>query len=220
MRIGLIAACGHEFEQFINLLPSTKVKNFQNFQIFEGKIGKNKLFVIKSGIGKVAAACSAQLLIDKCKIDFIVNFGTAGWLGENYNAGQILIIDKIYYWDFNFIINELVPFVADSALLNFAKKNIKDALVTSLATGDDFVEGGEVKRKIVEELNTFACDMEGMAVAHVCYLNNIKYLLLKTVSDNGESEAYQANKFDVTQTLVEKILLICEKIKKEDLYED
>ena len=69
-------------------------------------------------------------------------------------------------------------------------------------------------------------DMEGYAVAKVCELNNVKCLLLKTVTDiigsGTQDEQYSVNFSSATEELAEKVrnaLNLAEKDKLFDVVE-
>ena len=54
--------------------------------------------LLKSGIGKVAAALGATLLLERCK-DVIVNTGSAGGLAPTLKVGDIVVSDEARYHD-------------------------------------------------------------------------------------------------------------------------
>ena len=55
--------------------------------------------LLKSGIGKVAAALGATLLLERCKPDVIVNTGSAGGLAPTLKVGDIVVSDEARYHD-------------------------------------------------------------------------------------------------------------------------
>ncbi len=54
---------------------------------------------MKSGIGKVAAAMGATLLMEHCKPDVIINTGSAGGLASTLKVGDIVVSDETRYHD-------------------------------------------------------------------------------------------------------------------------
>lgn len=58
-----------------------------------------------------------------------------------------------------------------------------------IASGDVFVNDEAVKRRIVDTFHGIVCEMEGGAIAQVCYVNNIPCGVLRAVSDNGDEDA-------------------------------
>ena len=76
MKIGIIGA----MEEEVTLLRD-KIENRQTLsggEIYTGQLNGVDVALLKSGIGKVAAALGATLLLERCKPDVIVNTGSAG----------------------------------------------------------------------------------------------------------------------------------------------
>ena len=59
-----------------------------------------------------------------------------------------------------------------------------------IVTGDQFVASVEKVKWLEEEFGASACEMEGGSIAHVCYLNNIPFLVIRSISDNANNGAH------------------------------
>ncbi len=55
----------------------------------------------KSGVGKVNAARTTQILIDKLNVKSVINVGSAGALNPILNIGDIVIAEKLIQHDFD-----------------------------------------------------------------------------------------------------------------------
>ena len=66
-----------------------------------GKIEDTKVVVVKSGVGKVNAARTTQILIDKLKVKSVINVGSAGALNPLLDIGDIVIAEKLVQHDFD-----------------------------------------------------------------------------------------------------------------------
>ena len=68
------------------------------------------------------------------------------------------------------------------------KENCK-VWVGTIATGDIFVQDIHVKDRIKEEFHPDCVEMEGAAIAQVCYLDNIPFIIIRSISDkpNGKN---------------------------------
>ena len=44
---------------------------------------------------------------------------------------------------------------------------------------------------IAEQFHAMACEMEGGSIGHVCYMNQVPFAVLRTISDNGNNEAVE-----------------------------
>lgn len=219
MKIAMIIACKAEFNAIINKLEKVRVIKKGSFVFYEAYYKKKKIFLIQSGIGKTSASFCCQKLIDTFKFDLLLNIGScAGFKG--FDIGDVLLIDKCYFWDFKqiFMPEEFSQISVDKKILNFAQNVLQDVKITSLATGDDFVEDKDTKNKIMNDYNAFACDMEGMAISQVCFKNKTKFLLIKCVSDNGEdAQMFNDNIKYVSEKVASSALKIIEKVSRKDL---
>ena len=58
-----------------------------------------------------------------------------------------------------------------------------------IATGDIFVQNIDVKNRIKEEFNAECVEMEGAAIAQVCTLDKVPFIVIRAISDkpNGNN---------------------------------
>ena len=54
-----------------------------------------------------------------------------------------------------------------------------------IVSGDQFVSSAEKLRSLDMEFNAYACEMEGASIAQVAYLNNIPFVVIRSISDNA-----------------------------------
>jgi adenosylhomocysteine nucleosidase len=59
----------------------------------------------------------------------------------------------------------------------------------TVATGDQFISTTEQKMRIRDTFGAIACEMEGGAVGHVCYVNHVPFAVLRAISDGGDEAA-------------------------------
>ena len=79
--IGIIVAMQEEFDEIINIMEEVKErKEIYDITFVEGEIEGNNVIVVQSGVGKVNAARTTQILIDKLEVKYIINVGSAGAL--------------------------------------------------------------------------------------------------------------------------------------------
>ncbi len=85
-------------------------------------------------------------------------------------------------------------FQCNEKLIEAAKKVCTDLpmvdnfYVGSIASGDCFVEASETKKRILE-LGGYCCEMEGAAIGHVCHINDVSFLIIRTISDLADENA-------------------------------
>ena len=62
-------------------------------------------------------------------------------------------------------------------------------LVGTVASGDQFISGGEAKTRIRGRFGAIACEMEGAAIGHVAVLNGVRFVVIRALSDNADGSA-------------------------------
>lgn len=204
-KIGIIVAMQEELEEILNIMTDKKQKEIYNIQYIEGKIQNSEVIIVKSGVGKVNAARTTQILIDKLDVKSIINVGAAGALNPLLNIGDIVIAEKLIQHDFDITAfehdkgyitgvgdyiysdNELVKKIQNIAN-NLENKTYK--ITTGVvASGDIFCTEVAMKNKIYSKFNAECVEMEGAAIAQVCYLDKIPFVVLRSISDspNGDN---------------------------------
>lgn len=63
-------------------------------------------------------------------------------------------------------------------------------------TGDQFIASREKKNALIESFGGMCCEMEGGAIAQVCYQNNVPFVIIRAISDKADdSEEVSYNMF-------------------------
>ena len=99
--IGIIVAMQEELEEILKIIEETNKKEIYDITYIEGKVGENNIIITLSGIGKVNAARTTQILIDKLNVECIINVGSEGALNTILNIGDIVIGNKLIQHDFD-----------------------------------------------------------------------------------------------------------------------
>ena len=58
-----------------------------------------------------------------------------------------------------------------------------------IASGDQFISEKAQKEDIVGAFEAVACEMEGAAIAQVCYVNHVPYSVMRAISDTADETA-------------------------------
>ncbi|MBE6824533.1 MAG: 5'-methylthioadenosine/adenosylhomocysteine nucleosidase [Ruminococcaceae bacterium] len=199
--IGIICALSIEVEGLTKLLKNKKEETFAKMKYISGTINDKEVVMTECGIGKVNAAMSTQIMIDKYNVDVIINSGIAGSVSQELKIGDIVISKDCVQHDFdgtqmgdpkgliqyNDETRIDIPVSEEIAKKLFdACKDIKDTnvLLGRIATGDIFVAQREMRQSVADEFSALACEMEGGAVAQVCYRNDIPCAVLRCISDD------------------------------------
>lgn len=204
--IGIIGAMDEEVEILKSMLDITETVTEAGMTFYKGMLHNREIVLARSGIGKVNAAVCAQLMITLFKIDYLINSGVAGTLHQDINQGDIVIstdavqhdVDTTVFGDPLGAIPRLgvTFFEADKALMNLAEKaanslNFEGVSIFRgrVASGDQFVAGGELKDRIQSNFAPSAVEMEGASIAHVAYLNQVPYVIIRAISDKADGSA-------------------------------
>lgn len=199
-KIGIIVAMQEELEEVLKIMSDIEEKEIYGISFVDGKIEKEKVVVVKSGVGKVNAARTTQILIDKLDVTKVINVGSAGALNPSLNIGDIVIANKLIQHDFDItVFNHKKGYITgvgdyiycDENLINKFKKaenklgdkayNIKTG---TIASGDIFCTEINMKNKIYSKFNADCVEMEGAAIAQVCYLDKIPFIVIRSISDS------------------------------------
>lgn len=199
MRIGIIAALDCEMVEFCRDFNAVESKHYG---IFEGKCGEHDVYISLVGVGKVNAAANTQRLIDLFDVDYVINSGVAGCVSRNLGVCDIAISRELTYHDFHpiDILDKYAPnasiFKADERLIALASdacSKIDDENFRfdkgMIVTGDIFVEDSTIVTSLREKYNALCTEMEGAAVAHVCLLNKVPFVVIRAMSDNADESA-------------------------------
>ena len=203
--IGIIAAEEKEMQEIRNVMTNTREKKYKNLTIHIGEISDKQCILVKAGVGKVNAARTTQLLIDKFKVTEIINLGAAGGLNENLKCGDIVIGKELVQHDFDitafghkkgYITDLGITFYSDKELIKKAYETMKkvdkddnNVCIGNIATGDIFCTNKIEAKRIRQEFNSDCIEMEGAAIAQVCTLEAIPFIAIKSISDtpNGNN---------------------------------
>lgn len=184
--IGIIVALESEAKSFYEIIENKTPVSFSGKKGFLGKVGKKDIIILISGIGKVNAALTTQILIDKFSPEYVINFGTAGGMNDTAEIMKYYLIEKCCQYDFDVSQLDSVPvgYIQDydCVYFNCCTENVGFLPLGRVASGDRFND--DVKD--VKTINAIPCnlrDMEGGAIGQVCTANETKLIMIKGVSD-------------------------------------
>ncbi|MBR2883302.1 MAG: 5'-methylthioadenosine/adenosylhomocysteine nucleosidase [Clostridia bacterium] len=197
--IGIIGAMNVEIDRITAQMTNKSVQKIGGVTYTEGDIGDKKVVAAVCGIGKVFAAICAQTMILRYSPEVIINTGVAGTLTNELNILDTVVasalvqhdMDTTYFGDPRGLISGInkVEFECDEGLAEKICENISSRYIRGIiASGDAFIADKNRKRDIKGTFNAVCCEMEGAAIAHVCYVNNIKCCVVRTISDGADGD--------------------------------
>lgn len=194
-KIGILCASDTELEPFLTHIQSTKVTEKAMLKFYSGYIMQFDVVAVYSGVCKVNAAIATQLLIDSFNVDAIINAGTAGGMDENVQIFDTVISDRMVYHDMSDdILTEFHPWLKDNYFQSnrelytvaqtYSHTSSFPIMFGTMVTGEQFIED-ERRTEINKKYAPLSVDMETVSIAHVCYVNNVPFLSVRTITDTA-----------------------------------
>ncbi|MGO1059006.1 5'-methylthioadenosine/S-adenosylhomocysteine nucleosidase [Planococcus sp. FY231025] len=204
MKIGVIGAMEEEVELLRGSLENVTTEEIANCEFTSGTYKGQEVVLLKSGIGKVNAAMSTTLLLQKYQPDVVINTGSAGGFDQNLEVGAIVISDEVRHHDvdvtvFGYEMGQVpqmpAAFRSDAALMELAEKAVEEVgehayAVGLIATGDSFMNDPvrvETVRGHFPDMK--AAEMEAAAVAQVCHQFGVPFVVIRALSDIAGKES-------------------------------
>lgn len=203
-KIGIIGAMKIEVDALCAAMEEPHVLTVAGIDFISGRLRDRRVVVAQCGIGKVFAAMCAQIMILHYAPAVIINTGVAGTLTDRLSIGQIALADRLVQHDMDTTalgdpaglisgINR-VYFPTDpevtACLSACVSREGVPSVTGTIASGDRFVSSAAEKDRIRSLFeNCVACEMEGAAIGHVCFVNGTPCAILRAISDGGDEEA-------------------------------
>ena len=99
MKVAIIGAMEEEVTILRDKLENLKQETIAGSEFNIGTLNGVDVIVLKSGIGKVNAAMSTTILLEKFKPDYVINTGSAGGYHEELNVGDVVISTEVRHHD-------------------------------------------------------------------------------------------------------------------------
>jgi adenosylhomocysteine nucleosidase len=202
--IGIVGAMQEEVERFKEVINRSEETAVASISFTRGMMFDRQVVLCRSGVGKVNAAMTTQILIDRFGIDYLIFTGVAGAVDPSLNIGDMVISTECQQHDIDatalgfqrgeipFAKNSL--FRADPFLIELAEsyqpkdKNVR-LVRGKVLSGDQFVADREYVSYLYQHFGGSCVEMEGAAVAQVCHLNDIPFLIIRSISDKADGSA-------------------------------
>lgn len=206
MRIGIIGAMDEEIALYLEAMKEPSQSTKAGITYYEGEVEGKTVVVCKSGVGKVNASVCTQILIDQYQVQQVIFTGVAGAVHPELNIGDIVVSTDCVQHDID--VTPLgfapgqIPFTdkwiwqADEQLQVLAieaGKTIGEGVqVVSgrILSGDQFVADREKVQWLYQQFDAVCTEMEGAAVAAVCSMNNIPFVVVRSMSDKADGSAH------------------------------
>jgi adenosylhomocysteine nucleosidase len=203
-RIAVVSAMREELQALHADFQSATVQRTAGRDFHLGTLHGHEAVLVLSGIGKVAAATTTALLLDRFDVKALLFTGVAGGLREGVNVGDVVIGDALLQHDLD--VSPIFPrwevpltgksrFAADthwSDTLSRAAQGSGHTVHRGLiVSGDRFVSTSAESAALRAALpDALAVEMEGAAVAQVCHDFARPFAVMRTISDRADDSAH------------------------------
>lgn len=198
MKIAVIGAMEQEVELLRAALQNVTTETIANSEYTAGTYEGKEVVLLKSGIGKVNAAMSTTILLEKYQPDVVINTGSAGGFDPALTVGAVVISDEVRHHDvdvtvFGYEIGQMAgmpaAYKSDEKLMAIAKEAVEEvgehqAAVGLICSGDVFMADPVRVESVRQQFPTMkACEMEAAGVAQVCYQFGTPFVVIRALSD-------------------------------------
>lgn len=203
--IGIIGAMENEVKMLKSLMIDVSTQCISGINFYVGLLKGKKCVVAQSGIGKVSSAVCTQTMILIYNPRYIINVGVAGGILDNMKIGDIAVASSVVQYDINTTaIGDPMGFISGLNIINIPccdlltkatmsiSKEFKDINFYEgiIATGDKFLNSKTETDKIKHLFNAIACEMEGASIGQVCYMNNVNFTVIRSISDSADDNSH------------------------------
>lgn len=212
----ILSALAEEQQGLLERLQQARKSSHAGRDFWEGRLYGQPVVLALSRIGKVAAATTSTALIEHFNVGRIVFTGVAGGLGDGVQVGDVVVATEFVQHDLD--ASPIFPryevplygrarFPCDKELTELLLKASRAGLESLalpaktllhhglMASGDRFVSGMQESRNLRTALKqggheVLAVEMEGAAVAQVCFDYSLPFAAVRTISDRADDKAH------------------------------
>ena len=194
-KIGIIGAMQIEIDLLLEKLVIQEEQTIAGMPFYIGEFMETEIIVTRCGVGKVNAAACTQTLVHKFDVDAIINTGVAGGLHPDIKVGDIVISTDVSKTQMKNLFPFQEEFYASKKLMELARIACNSSNLDievhegRIVSGECFVEDSKLKAKLIDEYAPHCTEMEGAAIGHVAYINEVPFLVIRCISDSADDEA-------------------------------
>jgi len=218
-RTGIISAMIEEINFLLKSVDIERTETIGQREYYIGKFENKEVVLVFSRWGKVASSSTVTTLINIFDVKEVIFTGVAGSIDESINIGDVVIAEGLIQHDFDaspFLEENTLPFINKKSIpsdKNISEKLFKScekyfksgidktlanefnlhevkAVMGNIASGDQFIKSDKRRSEIKNITdNIYAVEMEGAAIAQVCFEYNVPFAVIRTISDSANSSA-------------------------------
>ena len=212
-RIGIVSAMDSEVALLLNEAEIDRVDTDGGVDFHVGTLHGQNVVIMRSKIGKVLSASGVTAMLIRYPISKVIFTGIAGGVGDETEVLDQVIATRLVQHDYGYITNdgfewssgvpgeepgekdfypcdpELVELAYQAAVKTLGADHVFKG---TIASGDQFVASEEYVRKLQQDFDAIACEMEGAAVAAVCSEYHTPFVVIRAMSDKADGNAHES----------------------------
>ena len=205
---GIISAMQNEIDLLLATAEIDHTDTVGGVDYHVGTLCGEPVVIAKAGVGKILSAAGMTAMLNNYDISRVLFTGIAGGVADETQVLDVVIATELVQHDFGNLNNdgfvwtggfngesghytcdaELVEMAYRAALAVVGEGHVFRGLV---ASGDQFVASEAFVRRLQEEFNAIACEMEGASIALVCEQYNTPFVVIRTLSDKADGLAHE-----------------------------
>lgn len=211
-KVGIITALEATTDKIRKQMKVSEYVPLAGREFYGGNLGPTQVIVVRSPMGKVNNAITAQLLISEFAAKAVLSFSPAGGVSRDVEVGDVVLATQVFQHDFGawkpygFIWNR-VPVYINSMSTEYnlfpgqafppdahpgaARRITGDNKVVQgvIVSGDQFIASPQKRTWLRKKFDAAAVDMGAAAIAQVCYANHTPVGLVRIITDSAGLDA-------------------------------
>lgn len=196
--IAILGAMDEEVTPILSAVGEYDTISYANNKFYLASYKGKQLVIAYSKIGKVNAALTTSIMIEKFKAGKLLFTGVAGALSEGLKIGDLMYATSLAQHDlditafghpYGYVPGIEVFSKTDDGLnklaIEVAAKKGLDLKSGVIATADQFVCSKDKKDWIKAVFKADVVEMEGASVAQVCTQLGVPFFILRAISDEA-----------------------------------
>ena len=215
--IGIMCALPREQELLLAAIGDPAPMSHPGIEARQGSLDDHVVVIAAAGVGKVNAAITATLMVERLGCRALVLSGVAGGLSAEVGIGDIVIADRVIDIDYGRLTPEgrivyqpgVLPipeerpdpgYLVPEPLLGRLRERLAEtgleATLGTILTTDAYLASPRERDELAGEWDGLAVEMEGSALCGVAERFGVPWLVVRALSDRaGEDSLDDFNAF-------------------------
>jgi adenosylhomocysteine nucleosidase len=204
--IGILCALPQEQALLVSALGEPPPLRGIGLEARRGSLSGRDVIVAAAGVGKVSAATTATLLVERLGCRALVLSGVAGGLGTTLGIGDIVVADRVIDIDYGRLTDDgrivyqpgtlPIPDVTPHPGYRLPAETVQRiqarlagsglrATLGTIVTGDAFLASPRIRDQLASRWGALAVEMEGSALCGVADRFGLPWLVVRALSDRA-----------------------------------